>query len=400
MQSRNKSPKRYLLLVSLALLFLLSSFASWIYLRYQSIDTVIEPTLQQIAIDIPDAKPLAWPGYGQAAVGTKDYGILATHGDTEPQPTASTAKLITMLAIMTKKPFTDGKGETITFTDNDVAIYNDYVAGNGTITPIAADVQWTQYQAFQSIQINSANNISDSLAIWAFGSLEEYRSYAQAMVDDLGMKHTTIGTDASGYSPTTTSTAHDMALLMMHILDNPILRDITHQSETTLPWTGTIRGHSRIEHNDFISGKTGYIPEAGGTYVLGAQQAIDGKVHDIVVAVLGAPHFTEAQNDAWTLYQSAKDNFSYRTAITKGQKVGVYQSGWNDEIAITTDNDISLFIWNGKQPEIHIFAQSLTPDKSQEVGVIEVEYGNWMTRAQLVAESPLEQPPWWYGLKQ
>ena len=109
MQSRNKSPKRYLLLVSLALLFLLSSFASWIYLRYQSIDTVIEPTLQQIAINIPDAKPLAWPGYGQAAVGTKDYGILATHGDTEPQPTASTAKLITMLAIMTKSHSPTGR---------------------------------------------------------------------------------------------------------------------------------------------------------------------------------------------------------------------------------------------------------------------------------------------------
>ena len=59
MQSRNKSPKRYLPLVSLALLFLLSSFASWAYLRYQSIDTVIEPTLQQITIDAPDAKPLA-----------------------------------------------------------------------------------------------------------------------------------------------------------------------------------------------------------------------------------------------------------------------------------------------------------------------------------------------------
>ena len=400
MQSRNKSPKRYLPLVSLALLFLLSSFASWAYLRYQSIDTVIEPTLQQITIDAPDAKPLAWPGYGQAAVGTKDYGILTTHGDTEPQPTASTAKLITMLAIMTKKPFTKGEGETIIFTDNDVAIYNDYVAGNGTVTPIAANVQWTQYQAFQSIQINSANNISDSLAIWAFGSLEEYRSYAQAMVDDLGMKHTTIGTDASGYSPTTTSTAHDMALLMMHILDNPTLRDITHQSEATLPWTGTIRGHSHIEHDDFVSGKTGYIPEAGGTYVLGARQTIDGKTHDIVVAVLGAHHFSEAQTDTWTLYQSAKDNFSHQTVITKGQKVGVYQPEWDDEIAITANSDLSLFIWNDKQPKIHIIAQPLTPDKSQEAGAIEIAYGNWMTRTHLVAESPLEQPPWWYGLKQ
>jgi D-alanyl-D-alanine carboxypeptidase (penicillin-binding protein 5/6) len=211
-------------------LFASAAMISFTYLRYQAIPLEINAVVTQPTFETPPEQPLTWPTYGQSAVASKEYGVLATNGDTAPQPTASTAKLITLLSVMTKKPFTDGKGETITFTSEDVMRYNNYVAGNGTVTPVAAGVQWTQYQAMQAIQIDSANNVSDSLAIWTFGSLEEYRHYTQDMVKRLGMNNTTIGTDASGYSPTTTSTAHDMAILMTHILNNPTLRDIIGQS--------------------------------------------------------------------------------------------------------------------------------------------------------------------------
>lgn len=399
MRIRGRGSKRYIWLIGLLVLFAGAATASYTYLQYRAIPLEVSATISQPPFTVPPAQPLAWPTYGQSAVASKEYGVLATNGDMAPQPTASTAKLITLLSIMTKRPFTDGQGGTITFTGEDVARYNAYVAGNGTVTPVVAGVQWTQYQAMQAIQIDSANNVSDSLAIWAFGSLEEYRASTQDMVERLGMHHTTIGTDASGYSPTTTSTAHDMAILMTHILDNPTLRDIIGQSTATLPWTGVIDGHSRIDREGFIGGKTGYIPEAGGTYVLAGEQTIDGHRHEIITAILGAPHFPYAQRDAWTLYESAKANFSYQTILTGRQRIGTYRPSWAEEIPVTSGDTVEMFIWGGMSPKAAIGVHDLSPNNQSQVGDITISYGNWSTTAPLVVDDVLTMPPWWYGLK-
>lgn len=175
----------------------------------------------------PGKKPsVTWPNYGQSAIATKTYGVVATNGDTEAQPTASVAKLITALAIMKKQPFTDQKGGTITFTNSDVASYQSYVDGGGTVAMVEAGLEWTHYQALEAILLASANNVSDSMAISVFGSLDKYRDFAQKMVKDLGMINTTIGVDASGYDPSAKSTAHDMAILALEALGDLMIRQI------------------------------------------------------------------------------------------------------------------------------------------------------------------------------
>ena len=368
--------------------------------RYLTAPLLVSPSLQTIAIQAPEAKDLLWPDFGQSAVATKEYGVLATHGESAPQPTASTAKLILAVAIMQKKPYSDSRGDTIIFSGDDVAIYQSYQAGNGTVAAVTDGLEWTQHQALQAVMLASANNVSDTLATWAFGSLAEYRTYAQDMVEKIGMINTTIGVDASGYNATTTSTAHDLALLAAEALSYQPLREIMALQSVSLPVAGTIANTNRLLGDGEIIGmKTGWIPESGGVFVLAGEQAIDAVSHDVVTVVMGAPGSTSqvAQDAAYELYQSAKENFTYQEVISEGQQVGNYHIPWLPQpVAILATKSVGVFVWSGGAPDVTLRAHSLLPGDSGEIGKAHAAYGQWSVDVPLiVADSPSQPSGWW-----
>ncbi|MGH7241757.1 MAG: hypothetical protein ACREGB_05665, partial [Candidatus Saccharimonadales bacterium] len=91
------------------------------------------PALQpEVLYRLPPASgkdTITWPTGGQAAVGIVGHGVLATHGQQTPIATASTAKLITALAILKAKPLAVGQqGPPLTMSQQDIDIYNTYVA--------------------------------------------------------------------------------------------------------------------------------------------------------------------------------------------------------------------------------------------------------------------------------
>lgn len=368
--------------------------------RYDTAPLGVTPQLEQISLENGEATPLHWPEYGQAAVATKEYGVITTHGSDQPQSTASTAKLITVLAVMQKRPFTDSKGAAITFRQADADLYQTYVAGNGSVTPVSAGLQWTQYQALQAILLASANNVSDSLAIWAFGSMDAYRQYAQQMVENLGMQHTTIGRDASGYHATTTSTASDLAILAAKVLDEPMLRQIIGQSQVALPGAGVIDNTNRLLGDSEIFGmKTGYIPEAGGVFVLAGRQTSGEHSQEIITVVMGAPGGSSrvAQTAAYALYQSAKANFTYQQVVTSGKQIGYYRPAWSDQtVAVTTSSQIGMFVWGGSAPDVKVRASEVLPGAAGEVGQVTVAFGKWSASAPLTVQQDIAAPSWWW----
>lgn len=371
--------------------------------RYQTAPLSVSAKFEDISVDSSEVKPLSWPSYGQSAVATKDLGVIETNGSVEVQPTASTAKLITALAIMRQKPFNAGdKGETIKFTSADVKLYNDYVAGNGSVVAVSEGLEWTQYQALQAILLASANNVSDSMAIWAFGSLESYREYAQDMVRQLGMDSTTIGVDASGYDSSTTSTARDLAILALRVLEDPVLREITSMREVNLPGAGNVKNTNFLLVQDGIIGlKTGYIPEAGGVFVLAGRQTEAEQSQDIVTVVMGAPGGSSsvAQNDAYILFLSAKSNFSYQTVITKGQSVGEVSSAWSDQLtSITAGEDIGLFVWGGYSVDTAITDSNVLIDSTGQIGRIKVRHGAWSGSSPIELSSSIPYPSAWWRI--
>lgn len=337
---------------------------------------------------------LDWPSYGQAAIAIQDLGVVEVYGQKTPHPTASTAKVITMMAVLEEKPLELGEsGPMIAMTQVDVDSYYNYIAQNGSNTPVHVGLQLTQYQAIQSVLLASSNNMADTLAIWAFGSIESYHEYANEMVREIGATDTTIAGDASGLSPKTTSTAADMAKIALKVLENPVLSEIVAQSSAEVPYAGTIYNTNHLLGNAGIVGiKTGETVEAGGNFLLGARLEDGRQSQNVVVVTMGADLSSIAQADSFKLYNSAKPHLRYQEIIKKNAPVANYTSPWREVNSARVSESIWGWTWRGQVDAPELELSSLTQDVSaRTVGQIRINGA----ASEIVLEKLFDPPVLW-----
>lgn len=356
---RRKKGKFYLA----ALVVLLGGYAYWTLGRPLPLlyaDTGV-PRIEALAAE----GSLAWPARGQAAVSIVGTDILETHGGQTPAPIASTAKLITVLTVLRDKPLKINEhGPLITLSANDVALYSSYVARSGSVVPVAAGEKISQYQMLQAIMLPSANNMADSLAIWAYGSLETYSKTANAYLAELRLKNTKVGTDASGLAPSTTSTAGDLVKLGKIAMQNPVLAQIASQSTATgLPVVNTINNTNHLLGIDNIIGiKTGNTDEAGGVFISASKVTVNQKPVIIVTSVLGEADIATAMRSSQTLVRSAQANFKPIQVVKAGSVIGSYTLPWGGEVKSVASQDLSLSTWAGSSIETVSEKLPITPE--------------------------------------
>ena len=317
--------------------------------------------------DVPETSVenthLAWPDYGQSALATRDLGVVEVHGQQDVYPTASTAKLITILAVLEKKPLNIGEqGPILTLTQADVDLHAAYIARNGSNTAVRVGQQISQYQAIQSVLLASSNNMADSLAIWAFGSLAAYHSYASEMVQTLGASKTTLSIDASGLSPATTSTARDLAVIALAALKNPVIAEVVAQQTADVPVAGMIQNTNYLLRttNDTVGVKTGETVEAGGNFILATNYTVEGQTQLVVTVVMGASTARTAIAASYELYQSAKTHLAYVQLAKKGQRIATYTlPGGEVRQAVALDS-LHAWSWNGALPQDEVTMTLLT----------------------------------------
>lgn len=346
---------------------------------------------------------LAWPAYGSAAVGLTGGDILVTNGPQKSLPIASTAKVLTALSVLAKKPLTPGQqGPIITLTDADVAIYNQYVANDGSVVPVNSGEQITQYQMLEALMLPSANNLADSLAIWAFGSLKDYRSFANSYARQLGLNATQVGSDASGLAPDSTSTARDLVVLGKLAMQNPVLaRIVSLSSSDNIPGAGTVKNVNFLLGTSGIVGiKTGNTEQAGGVFLSASTTIVDTKPVTIVTAVLGAPSLWRALTDSLPLIRSAQTNFSANTLIQANNVVGRYRLPWGGSVPAVTKTATTITAWNGSTIPVAIQLQPIPAISrtGQVVGTVTAQkssFSDAVTSPIVLAEDPPLPSIWW-----
>lgn len=344
---------------------------------------------------------LPWPEVGQAAIGADGYGVLEAHNTETPTPTASVAKIITALVILEKKPLKKGEaGPSLTMSASDVRVYEEYAAKNGSLLPVTNGLKLTQYQALQALLLPSANNIADSLAVWAFGSVDAYAEQANTFVKKLGMTQTTV-TDASGFSPDTVSTASDLVVLGDAALDHPVLAQIVSQKQTTIPGVGTINNVNTLLGQDGIIGiKTGSTVEAGGTYLTAAKAMVDGEPVTVIVAVMKAGDRRQAMESSLPLVKVAPEHFTRQTIATKDQVVGRASTPWGASSDIKAESNLAVAVWQDAKPAPQMTLSPLSaPAKAGETaGKITLKWQGKTEASRLYLTSPLPQPSLWWRL--
>ncbi len=306
--------------------------------------TILLPpvTPAQVTVNIP------WPTVGKAAFGADDYGLLDSHGEQTPAPTASIAKVITAMVVLQKKPLAPGQqGPVITLTAQDVANYHAYIAKDGATVPVFEGQTISEYQALQALLLPSANNIADTLVVWAFGSMPAYTAEANKYVRSIGMTQTTVS-DASGFSPATVSTPGDLVKLADVALDHPVVAEIIGQKEAVYPDVGTITNVNSLIGQHGIRGiKTGNTEEAGGCYLAAADIMVAGKKVTVITAIMGSTNRPQAMRDSVPLIQSAISQFRPVHIVAAGQRAGYLTTAWGSKTDIIAERAISVTAWNG-----------------------------------------------------
>jgi D-alanyl-D-alanine carboxypeptidase (penicillin-binding protein 5/6) len=366
---------------------------------------MLKPTVLPAQPSIRSTADIDWPPSGQSAIGVVGTAILSTHGVQKPVPTASTAKLLTALAVLRMHPInTSGQGATIAITAQDVAIYNKYVREDGSVVQVQAGESLSEYQMLEAMMLPSANNIADSLAIWAFGSLGAYAQYANQYAHQLGMSDTHVGSDASGYSPDTTSTASDLVHLGEAVEANPVLAHIVSLPlVSNFPVVGTITNVNQLLGVEQIDGiKTGNSNQAGGVFVSSSTTTISGKQVRIVTAYAGAPDLSSAFTYSLPLVSSAQSNFTTIQTLKSGEAIGSYALPWGGNVSAVVSKNLSSEVWRGSTVILTAQLRPI-PTKSHAdliVGSITAQKNSFYNSQsrQAILNASIPQPSIWWHL--
>lgn len=170
----------------------------------------------------------------------------------------------------------------------------------------------------------SANNAAMALARNLGMSPAQYTRAMNAQAKRLKLKHTTF-VDASGMSPENRSTAKEMAYLSDAAF---AFRPLQKAASTAMHTVKVVspKPHNRVisSTNDLlktdpdvwvIAGKTGYLPEAGHSFVAWMRPTnvdgtpINGK--DVLVVVFGAPTKERSQAAAKALAQATWSSHAF-----------------------------------------------------------------------------------------
>ncbi len=275
------------------------------------------------------------------------------------------------LAVLERKPFPrDSSGAMITLSQADADSYNSWLAKDGSVLPVQAGEQISEYQALQGLLLPSANNIADTLATWAFGSIAAYDRYA----NDFAARHAMNSThfaDASGFDPATVSSASDLVRLGQMALQNEVISDISSQRSAVLPVAGTVYNVNSLLGKNGVTGlKTGNTDQAGGCLLFTATDTAGNRSVKVVGAVLGASNLASALSLSARLLTSANSNLAETIVTPKGAAVATYRLPWGESAQAIADDNLSAITWGGGEVSVvnSLDTVRLPADDGQVIG--------------------------------
>ncbi|GAA0487505.1 hypothetical protein Ade02nite_11620 [Paractinoplanes deccanensis] len=352
---------------------------------------------------IPGAAPkLPWPEVGSAELMIEGLGRIGGSGSTEAAPIGSVAKVMTAYVILRDHPLTgDEEGPTLTVTAADVADYESRIASNQSLVRVEVGEQLTERDALEALMLPSANNIAHQLAVWDAGSEEAFLTKMNAAAEQLGMKDSHY-TDASGYLPTTVSTASDQVILARAALKSPVFAEIVAMTEAEIPVVGTIRNYNDMLGVNGVFGiKTGSTDEAGGNLVFASHLTVGGRKLTLVGAVFNQP----GANTPEQLAQVNQEVKALLRAVAKVVKeytllatdpVGQVETAWGATTTVRPAKALKVVGWPGLTVPLKV--TTAAPDaevtSAQPVGTVQASG----VRVELRTDSATESPSLWWRL--
>lgn len=370
------------------------AIATWLYMANSAVHQLSATTIK-LSQPTVSAVKFTQPSNGAAAIGSLDDGVIASYGTKKQLPTASMAKTITVLVVLDKYPLKPNEsGPTLTMDSTDVARYNQTLAVGGSNLPVFAGEKLTLRSVLDGILLESANNLADSLAIWAFGSMANYQQAAKSWLASHNLSETTIGPDASGLNPATTSSTSDLIKIAQLVLKNEALSQIVAQTKTSFASSQTITNTNILLGDGFRGIKTGHTATAGYCLMFALDYKKGSQTKTIIGVVMGQSSSATRFAAAKVLAESAVSNLDYAKVVAKDDVVACYNVPWASKVEVEVANDINVLRWKDEtiSPKLQLDQITAPKQAGDKVGTISID--GQSVDLILASDIPTPNLPW------
>ncbi len=360
---------------------------------------------------VPAAAVISLPSSGSAAIsitgadaylGADVAGIWQTSGSQDPQPIASISKIITALVVLEKFPLADATdpGPTITFTEADHDLYDQYYVRGATIAKMPAGSSMSLHDALATMLVPSASNYADAIATWAFGSTGGYRAAVRSWLADHGLTGTTI-VEPTGLNDENTSTPADLLTIGKLAAANPTIASIAASTSVYIPGPGALANTNDLLGVSGVTGlKTGNLGYGtyGLLYTATLPVGIDQPL-SIVGVILGGATRGSVHDDVVRLLASIRNGFHETPLIERGDDVGEITTAWGSSARVVAAADASLLSWSDTPVE-QGFDATLDPAfvDGAIIGTMSWTAGPATAAVDLVVKGTLDPPTGWWRL--
>jgi D-alanyl-D-alanine carboxypeptidase (penicillin-binding protein 5/6) len=308
--------------------------------------------------------------------------VIASSGLTEAVPMGGSAKIITALVVLAAKPLAAGsQGPTIAVSKADADGYQKYVAESARTVAVAQGENWSQREMMEAMLLGSSNNHADTLARWAYGSIDAYLEAAQAWLTARGLTGITV-VDATGLDENDIGTASDLARVSAFAFSEASISEIMASDADDIILPGNRRIDNLAAYLPDL-GYTGvsrsYTDQAGICYlfalavpVAGASGTAAGEA-TLYGAFIREPDWDTLDADLEALAGSAAGTITQTDVVTEGQAFVTYTTPWGETahgVAMATE---SRMLWNASALQYRVDTKPLTTGaQGEQVGSVTV----------------------------
>jgi D-alanyl-D-alanine carboxypeptidase (penicillin-binding protein 5/6) len=349
-------------------------------------------------------------GYTAAYVIETSTGqVLFAENEHRPLPTASMAKMMTLLITMEEIKSGNLKYET------PVTVSARASKMGGSQIYLRAGSVWPVKNLIIATMVQSANDAAQALAEQIGGSSESFADMMNARAQELGLTHSQFY-DPHGLpnpadpSRVNTMCPHDLAVLGMEVMKHPFLAQLAKIPE--MPFrNGTLE--KIYNPNHLINPrKANYMQDATGIktgFSVPAGYCVTASAHrnnlDVVAVVMGAktgggPNGSFA--NAARLMNQAFINYRMVVPAKQGTVVGQapVTGGRAATVPVTPAHDATALVKRGQEKGVTVAYQgsgaAAPVKKGQQVGKIIVQQnGKKLAEIPALAANDVEKQQWW-----
>ena len=333
---------------------------------------------------------------GAAALGAAP---IATGGGADALPMASAAKIITALVVLDAKPLAVGEtGPAYSLVTADYQDYLDYTAEDARTVIVFPGESWTEREMLQAMILGSSNNHADTLARWAFGSVDAYLAAANEWLAANGMGDTTV-VDANGLADGSAGTGADLARIAALAATNPVIADIIAKPASALVGQRGVNNTTAYLPEEGITGISRSYTDAGGVcFLFTAAVTVDTETFTFAGAFLGEPDYDSLTADLTALMASARAGVSQLPVLTRGDAYATLTTEWGDTADAVVGTPKTRFGWQAATPgEAVVDLDAVATGRAgSSVGRVTVDAFGESVSSNLKLESSLTDPgPGW-----